>query len=149
MAAIDVRKLICSSGSPLELGSSPLESGLLEETSRTLDLLFPSWDGATRKVLRRMGKDFDLLNPKQRILDLEYYPYWKDRLLEVYEDVFQADPEGIGQLWRDRRDPQKFWTFWVAMVILMLTMVSTGASIIQTWVAIKVMQLTVQSLQQQ
>ena len=125
---------------------SPFEIDFLEETSRTLDLLFPSWDTATRKVLRNRAKDFDLVDSKPRILDLKFYPYWKDRLLEVYEGVFQADPEGIGQLWKDRRDPQKFWTFWVAMAILMLTVVSTGASIIQTYVAIKAMELTVSSL---
>jgi hypothetical protein len=78
-----------------------------------------------------------MIQPRQRSRDLRDYPYWRDRILELYEDIFLGDPEGWTQLWRDRRDMQKFWTFWIALAIFMLTLVSTAASIVQTWAALQ------------
>lgn len=94
------------------------------------------------RLLQEMGKSFHMLSPRQPILDLIHYSCLKDRLPEVYEGVFQADPEGFGQLWRDRRDPQKFWTFWVAMAILVLTIVSTTTTVIQTWAALRAIDIS-------
>ena len=116
----------------------PIPAELLRETSRTLDLLFPFWDTDTKRLLKKMKMEH-LLNPMQRSLDLKSYPYWKDRILEVYEDVYLAPPQGLSQLWRDRRDSQKFWTFWIALLVLFLTILSTFASVLQTYVALKVL----------
>jgi hypothetical protein len=119
------------------LSNLPLPNDFVEETNRTLDLLFPSTDDRTRKFLKSRGKDFHMIQPRQRSRDLRDYPYWRDRILELYEDIFLGDPEGWTQLWRDRRDMQKFWTFWIALAIFMLTLVSTAASIVQTWAALQ------------
>lgn len=119
------------------LNPVPFPEAFFEETSRTLDLLFPAWDRRTKTLLQSSGKTFHLHHAKQRSLDLKNYPFWQDQLLELNEDVFLAPAEGWARLWLDRRDPQKFWTFWVALAIFILTIVSTVASILQTWATLK------------
>lgn len=120
-----------------KISSAPLPAELYAETSRTLDLLFPAWDRRTRKLLKAKGKDFHSSYSRNRLLDLKHYPYWKDRLLELNEDIFLAPPEGFAQLWNDRRDPQKFWTFWIALAVFILTVASTVASVLQTWATLR------------
>lgn len=123
--------------SNIRITSAPLPAEVYEETSRTLDLLFPSWDKPTQRLLKRKGKTFNSLNSRNRMLDLKHYPYWKDRLLELNEDIFLGPPEGWAQLWNDRRDPQKFWTFWIALAVFTLTIASTIASVLQTWATLR------------
>lgn len=120
----------------------PYPDGLLQETNKTFDLLFPSWDQATQQLLHKGNKNFHRLQPQPRSLDLRNYPYWKERLLEVYEEVYLAPPVCWAQLWCDRRDPQKFWTFWIALAILLLTVMSTAASIAQIWATVKALEAT-------
>lgn len=109
----------------------PIPAKLLDETNRTLDLLFPSWDRGTKRMMQRLDLDFHRVHHRERVLDLKHFPFWRDRLLQLYEDVYLAPPEGWSQLWYDRRDPQKFWTFWVAFVVLGLTVIGTIAALLQ------------------
>lgn len=60
------------------------------------------------------------------------YNVWRDRILELYEDVYQSPPASWSQLLKDKRNPQQFWTFWIAIAILVLTVVSTMATVVQT-----------------
>ena len=115
----------------------PLE--VLKETKLSLDLLFPFWDSRTVALLTREKQDFHEYGPFEatRTLTLSNFDYWRDRLLELHEEIFQAPPVSWAQLWRDRRNPQQFWTFWIAMVILILTVVSTIATIIQAWASLR------------
>jgi hypothetical protein len=103
------------------------------ETIYSLNLLFPHWDPATNKLLREEGQTFQLDGPygRPRTLNLMEFDYLRDRLLELYDVVFQSPPVSWAQLWRDRRNPQQFWTFWIALIILGLTLISTVASITQ------------------
>jgi hypothetical protein len=71
-----------------------------------------------------------------KTLTLLDFDYWRDRLLELHE-IFQSPPVSWAQLWRDRRNPQQFWTFWVALMILLLTVLSTAATIVQAWASVK------------
>jgi hypothetical protein len=71
-----------------------------------------------------------------RTLNMLEFDRWKDRLTELYEEVFQSPPVSWAQLWRDRRNPQQFWTFWIALLILALTIVSTFATVIQSWASV-------------
>ncbi|KIW30848.1 uncharacterized protein PV07_02541 [Cladophialophora immunda] len=120
-------------------GSStlPICAELLDETSRTLDLLFPSWDQDMKRMMKKLKRDFHRVHCRDRSLDLRHYLFWRDRLLELYEDVYLAPPGGWAQLWYDQRDPQKFWTFWVALVVLVLTVLSTVATLLQTVLALR------------
>jgi hypothetical protein len=65
-------------------------------------------------------------------LGLGDFKIWRDRLLELRQEVYLAPPADWHQLFRDKRNPQQYWTFWLALFILILTLVSTGAGIIST-----------------
>lgn len=83
---------------------------------------------------------------KQRLVDFNDYPYWRDRLHLLYVEVFEAGAEGWTGLWRDRRDPMAWGNFWMTFSVLFLAVVTTVTSIaqlvasaIQTWATLKSM----------
>src|SRR5436305_2339738 len=108
---------------------------MLAETILTLELLFPSWDRETEIFLEAQGQSFHQIGEfdAHRTLNLCDFEHWRDRILELYEEVFQSPPVSWAQLWRDRRIPQQFWTFWIALFILALTTISCVTSIVQAW----------------
>ena len=119
--------------------TSPIPSELLKETISSLDLLFPFWDNETVTLLRKEKQTFHTYGSVEATnnLSLQDFGYWRDRLLELHEEVFQSPPVSWAQLWRDRRSPQQFWTFWIALAILFLTILSTVATLIQAWASVK------------
>jgi hypothetical protein len=125
-----------SSAGPAE---SPLPERLLRETIWSLNLLFPQWDADTASLLRKHGQDFQEIGPYDGppTLNLVEFHYWLDRLSELHDVVFLSPPVSWAQLWRDRRNPQQFWTFWLALVILWLTLISTITGIVQAWASVR------------
>lgn len=115
---------------------------VLNETRLSLDLLFPFWDNRTVALLEKERQMFHDYGPFEvtRTLTLLDFDHWRDRLLELHEEVFQSPPASWAQLWRDRRNPQQFWTFWVALMILLLTVLSTVATTVQAWASMKALQ---------
>lgn len=111
-----------------------LPSGLAEETLKTLAMLFPYTDAATKKWLaRRVAiaevdpqivqsiREFGRLKPDDR--KIERFEFWHDRIVllkEVYDD---ARPRMLSQLWYDRRNGLQWYTFWIAIVLFVLTVV--------------------------
>lgn len=118
---------------------SPLPLEVLEETARSLDLLFPFWETRTIDFLAKERQDFHEQGPfaVNRALSLSDFDHWRDRLLELHEEVFLSPPVSWAQLLRDRRSPQQFWTFWIALAVLILTFSSTVASIVQAWASLQ------------
>jgi hypothetical protein len=58
------------------------------------------------------------LNAERR--QIENFRYWHDRLVvlkEVYDD---ARPNTLSQWWYDRRNGVQWYTFWVALWVLIL-----------------------------
>lgn len=74
-------------------------------------------------------------------LALTDFDHWRDRLLELRETL-DAPPISWAQLWRDRRNPQQFWTFWIALFILILTIMSFVVSAIQAWASVEALKLS-------
>ena len=107
--------------------ASPLPERLLVETIWSLNLLFPQWHPDTNCLLRKHGQDFQQtgLYDGPPTLNLVEFRYWSDRLSELHDVVFLSPPVSWVQLWRDRRNLQHFWTFWLALIILWRTLVST------------------------
>jgi hypothetical protein len=107
---------------------------VVEETIKSLNLLFPMDDPATEILLHRRGQTFhrDVPFATRRTLNVLDFDVWRDKLLELHEEVFLSPPASWAQLRKDRRNPQQFWTFWIALFILALTIVSTFASVLQT-----------------
>ena len=58
-----------------------------------------------------------------RRLDLDKFVFWKDRLAELYEEIYLAPPDTWKHLWIDRRNPHQYYTFWIALVVLALSLV--------------------------
>ncbi|KAK4208661.1 hypothetical protein QBC37DRAFT_353187, partial [Rhypophila decipiens] len=105
----------------------------LDETLQTLKLLFPKWDPATRpwyaqKVASRTSRDLDPkliqvghLNTHER--QIENFKYWHDRIVMLKQAFDESEPSSLSQWWIDRRKRVQWFTFWVAILVLILTCV--------------------------
>ncbi|PVI00644.1 hypothetical protein DM02DRAFT_592461 [Periconia macrospinosa] len=101
---------------------------LIEETLRTLALLFPKDDAPTSKYLRGLPDlppiDRHLPSVGKLHLDdrqIETYTYWHDRLVILKQAFDESRPEVLSQWWHDRRNGYQWYTFWVAVFVLFLT----------------------------
>ena len=107
--------------------------GLLDETIRTLDLLFPFGDDRTKKYLEDEGQLFYGLSlPRHSQFvpaDLSNFHYWRDRLTVLF-DVLDRPPSRFPGMWTDRRNPMQWWTFWLAVFFSALTVVFGIAGLI-------------------
>ncbi|EPE24129.1 hypothetical protein GLAREA_07979 [Glarea lozoyensis ATCC 20868] len=97
---------------------------LLEETMKSLDLLFPFGDSRTRGHLIKERHPFFLAETPTfpRTMDLSDFNFWRRRIIILY-DVFHAPPSRMHQIWKDRRNPMQWWTFWLAGLIVIITVV--------------------------
>ncbi|KAL1647950.1 hypothetical protein SLS58_002274 [Diplodia intermedia] len=111
-----------------DFGSGILHHGLIKETLKTIDLLFPSSDPKVRiwyeKHRREHGLDpmaakHGSLRAEDRIIDNFYY--WKDRLCILKTEFDEGTPKTFRQWWYDRRSGPQWYTFWIAIVVLVLT----------------------------
>ena len=48
--------------------------------------------------------------------------YWRDRIAEIHAES-QSDPTNWKLMWRDRRHPLQWYTFWFAVAVLVLTVI--------------------------
>lgn len=104
----------------------------INETLRTLDLLFPRQDSCTQKWLRSQQlQDDDTARPDVSLLDRELmmstdrcaanFDYWRDELMSLKEKFDEPEPTSISQFWHDRRNRPQWYTFWIAVTVLCLT----------------------------
>lgn len=107
---------------------SLLPAGLAAETLQTLALLFPSSDAALKKWFVRMPEsaklDNCLIECGQLTTDsrqIERFAFWRDRLVTLKQVFDEAQPKSLSQWWHDRRNGEQWYTFWVAVIILALT----------------------------
>ena len=110
--------------------SSPLFSTqLLEETLRTIALLFPQNDPQTRAWVKSKCNARDLdpmvigcgyLRPRDR--QFERFSIWHDRLVILKQAFDDASPHTMSQWWWDRRDGVRWYTFWVAVLVFVFTL---------------------------
>jgi hypothetical protein len=59
-----------------------------------------------------------LNNGKRQI---QNFKVWRNRLIMLKEAFDEARPKTLRQWWHDRRNGVQWYTFWVAIVILALT----------------------------
>lgn len=115
-----------------------LPPSLPDETIKSLNLLFPHWEPCTQKLLLKEGRSLDWVHPyKDPRRSLTEFNHWRDRLLELYEEVYLAPPGSLRQLWADHRHPEHWYLFWIGVVVFVLSLVSCIASIVQAWASIK------------
>lgn len=104
--------------------------GFCAETLRTLALLLPSSEKKTKKWFRRhqATQTLDKMAIKCARLraddrQIDNFHFWKDRLVILKQVFDEAEPSTISQWWYDRRKGPQWYTFWVAMAVLLLTVV--------------------------
>jgi hypothetical protein len=121
-------------------------AGFIEETLRTLAILFPKHDTATKKWYMKAALNsacrFDMQLLRIKNVDaesrqMENFGYWHDRL-EILKEVYdEARPSTLSQWWYDRRNGVQWYTFWVALLVFILTAIQCIEGAIQAVVALK------------
>ncbi|KAF3402145.1 hypothetical protein DPV78_004664 [Talaromyces pinophilus] len=99
---------------------SPLfPDGLVDETIRTLALLFPQGDRNVEKWYKRQENpdelDYNVLKCGSVNRHIEGYKYWHDRLVILKEAFDESRPSTISQWWNDRRDGVQWYALWIAI----------------------------------
>ncbi|KAK6836451.1 hypothetical protein PG987_006946 [Apiospora arundinis] len=104
-----------------------LPEGLAAETLQTLALLLPATDRKTRRWLscltsvdKRLAHGGRL---KTELRQIERFRFWQDRLIMIKQTYDEAQPKTLTQWWHDRRNGVQWYTFWVAILVLTLTIV--------------------------
>ncbi|KAF2107815.1 hypothetical protein BDV96DRAFT_531626 [Lophiotrema nucula] len=105
-----------------------LPEALIDETLRTLSLLFPQSDIQSRKWLQKVCEleklDMGILkcgNLKADARHIERFLHWRDRLVVLKQVFDENEPQTLGQWWYDQRRHVQWYTFWLAFLILILT----------------------------
>jgi hypothetical protein len=108
--------------------SSIYPKGLIDETVRTLMLLFPRGHKFTemwyRKLVSAEGLDPCVIKCGCLRADdrqFEHFKYWRDRLVILKQVFDESRPSTLSQWWNDRRNGAQWYTFWVAILVLILT----------------------------
>ncbi len=108
--------------------SNLFPAGLIDETLRTLALLFPQTDKHTKKWFRKNCATQNLDSKAMKCSRLraedrhiENFKFWHDWLIILKQVFDEAEPGTISQWWYDRRKRVQWYTFWVAAVVLALT----------------------------
>ena len=108
-----------------------LPDRLLLETLQTLALLIPRANRKCKHWFERIHSqgeaeidkaagDVELLHWAR---SPEKYQYWGQRLIMIKDAYDASEPKDLGQWWHDRRRKVQWYTFWVAILVLVLTIV--------------------------
>jgi hypothetical protein len=90
--------------------------------------MFPQGDKNTQKWFNKQPYSYHLdkavikcgqLRADDR--QLEKFRYWRDRIIILKQVYDQSRPATPSQWWHDRRNGVQWYTFWVAVVVLFLT----------------------------
>ncbi|KAI9772501.1 MAG: hypothetical protein M1840_000706 [Geoglossum simile] len=108
--------------------SSLFPLGLMEETLRTLALLFPQSDKGTAKWFSNLPYSLHIDSQvvkcghlKAHDRQIENFKFWHDRLVILKQVFDESRPATFSQWWCDRRNGVQWYTFWVAILVLFLT----------------------------
>lgn len=122
--------------------------GLVNETIRTISLLVPPALGEPTPWFRQQQQmhkidaeagNCNRLNSSQR--QIKNFVFWRDRLVLLKRTLDDAEPRNLSQLWWDDRKKTQWFTFWVAVMVFILTLffgiVQSVASIVQAWASVQ------------
>ncbi|RKU47800.1 hypothetical protein DL546_007263 [Coniochaeta pulveracea] len=119
-------------GALLSFDNPIYPDGLAEETLQTLKLLLPQSDKKSRLWLghqiassRPLQLDHCLarLGPsRSHERRIENFFYWHDRLVILKQAFDDSSPKTLQQWWHDRRNPVQWYTFWVAIIVFVMTL---------------------------
>ena len=131
--------------------SSTVPKALADETIRSLSLLIPPILGEPNQWFQQLKRKHpknpidssagicDRLNSSERQIDK--FLYWRDRIVLLKRTFDDAEPRNISQLWYDDRKKTQWFTFWVAVLVFIMTVffgvIQSAAGIIQAWAAVQ------------
>lgn len=130
------------------MSSDVFPSTFIDETLRTLSLLFPPNNSQAREWFQSKKEEFHL-DPKasgcghldSAARQIEKFSYWRDRLVILKQAFDDSEPKTIRQWWSDDRKKVQWYTFWIAAVILLLTVVfgliQSLTGIVQAWASVQ------------
>jgi hypothetical protein len=102
--------------------------GFVQETIQTIKLLFPRGDRQTvdwyQKAARVNDLDLNVIHCGSLRADerqLEHFCYWHDRLVILKQVFDDSRPSTLSQWWHDRRNGVQWYTFWLVVLGLGLT----------------------------
>ncbi|KAF9632946.1 hypothetical protein BFW01_g3809 [Lasiodiplodia theobromae] len=102
--------------------------GFCKETLRTLSLLLPASDKVTAKWYKKYRsvekldrRAVKLPNLRTDDRQIENFHFWRERLVILKQVFDEAEPSTLSQWWYDRRKGPQWYTFWVAVAVLVLT----------------------------
>ncbi|KAI0404883.1 hypothetical protein F4802DRAFT_597816 [Xylaria palmicola] len=102
--------------------------GFVDETLRTLSLLLPQNDNRTQAWVGSQIEDHGLdpllaecgsLATHER--RFENFHYWNNRLVILKQALDESRPTTLSQWWFDRRNGVQWYTFWVAILVFLVT----------------------------
>ncbi|KAK4099272.1 hypothetical protein N658DRAFT_430300, partial [Parathielavia hyrcaniae] len=100
----------------------------LDETLCTLTLLFSQNNRQSRRWLLAQVSSHGLDPALGRCGSLraqtrrfEHFAFWHDRLVILKQAFDESRPRGLRQLWNDRRNSVQWYTFWVAILVFVMT----------------------------
>lgn len=127
---------------------SPFPVSLVDETIRSISLLIPPVLGEPNPWFQQKKLSYpvdasagtcDRLNSSERQIDK--FMYWRDRLVLLKRTFDDAEPSNISQLWFDDRKKTQWFTFWVAVLVFIMTVffgvVQSVAGIVQAWASVQ------------
>lgn len=125
-----------------------LPKALVDETIRSISLLIPPVLGVPNQWFQQQRKNnlidaqagvCDRLNSSER--QIEKFAYWRDRLVLLKRTFDDAEPRNVSQLWWDDRKKTQWFTFWVAVLVFIMTVffgvVQSVAGIVQAWASVQ------------
>ncbi|MCJ1456901.1 hypothetical protein MMC28_007267 [Mycoblastus sanguinarius] len=129
----------------------PLPADLVIETMRSISLLLPpsmgkpnSWFEQERQkypflLLDAQAGICGRLNSSDRQIDT--FSYWRDRLVLLKRTFDDAEPRNLSQLWWDDRKKTQWFTFWVAVLVFIMTVffgvIQSVTGIVQAWASVQ------------
>ncbi|KAL4875425.1 hypothetical protein BJY04DRAFT_224091 [Aspergillus karnatakaensis] len=127
------------------INSNALPPSFFDETLDSLSLLLPRNNHQCAHWFeKQQSKHFldpALLDLKPAVRDKTRYSFWAERLQILEEEFTDSEPKTLRQWWFDRRKRVQWYTFWVAILILFLTVVfgltQTVAGIVQAWASVR------------
>lgn len=104
-----------------------LPEQLILETLQSLTLLIPRSNVHCKRWFTKHAKSIDAgagdVEPLRWARLPEKYKYWGQRLETIRLAFDESEPKNLGQWWHDRRSKVQWYTFWVAILVLVLTII--------------------------
>lgn len=126
---------------------------LMNETVRTISLLLPPILGQPNPWFLQEAKKHALdinagsckrLNSTERQIDA--FVYWRQRLVLLKRTFDDTEPKTLSQLWNDDRKKTQWFTFWVAVLVFIVTVffgvVQSVGTWVQAWAAVAALKQT-------